>query len=313
MRVVVGLDGSGPSEVARQLVGSIGWPVGTQFVFVTAYGGRPRPHSEAASVGWFHAANESTPRPDLLDELDIMAEPLRRAGYVVEVRAEAGHAGQVLRELAGEGAADLVVVGSRGHGAAASAILGSVSAELVDHSACPVLVARSPRVSRAMVATDGSTSAVSIPAALSRWGILRGVQVDVLSVVQRTLDANDYLVTAWAPPNEMVRPGDDDVTRRHQHFVDNMVDDLANAGFPATGLVRHGDPAREILAGAWEIQDDLIITGSRGLGDLQRIMSGSVAHHVLLHSRSSVLIMRGHVPARLAERSRVAVRSLNAV
>ena len=286
--------------------------MGTQFVFVTAYGGRPRPHADAASVGWFHAANESTPRPDLLDELDIMAEPLRKAGYVVEVRVEPGHAGQVLRELAAEGAADLLVVGSHGHGPAASAILGSVSAELVDHAVCPVLVARSPRVSRVMVATDGSASAVAIPAVLARWGILRGLPVDVLSVAQRTLAANDYLVTAWASPTEMGRPADDEVTQRHQHFVDNMVDDLANAGFPATGLVRHGDPAREILAGAREIQDDLIITGSRGLGDLQRIMIGSVAHHVLLHSPSSVLIMRGHVPARITERAAVAVGSLSA-
>jgi nucleotide-binding universal stress UspA family protein len=311
MRVVVGLDGSEPSELARRLVASIGWPAGTQFVFATAYGGRARPHSDAASVGWFHVANESTPRPDLLDELDLMAEPLRKAGYVVEVRAEPGHAGQVLRELADEGAADLVVVGSRGHGTAASAILGSVSAELVDHSVCPVLVARTPRVSRAMVATDGSTSAAAIPAVLARWRILREIPFDVISVAQRTPPATDYLVTAWAPSTE-VRPVDDVETRRHQQFVDNMVEDLAGAGFSAKGLVRHGHPAREIIARAQEIQDDLVITGSRGLGDLQRIVIGSVAHDVLLHSHGSVLIVRGHVPARLTERARVAVGSLSA-
>jgi nucleotide-binding universal stress UspA family protein len=312
VRVVVGLDGSGPSEVARQLVESIGWPMGTQFVFAAAYGGRLRPQSDAAGVGWFHAASESTPRPDLLDELDLMAEPLRKAGYVVEVRVERGHAGHVLRELAAEGAADLVVVGSRGHGTAASAILGSTSAELVDHSVCPVLVARAPRVSRALVATDGSPSAVAIPAVLARWRILRDIRFEVVSVAPRAMPASDYLVTAWAPPTEVVRPADDDQARRHQRFADNLVEDLASAGFSATGLLRYGDPAREIVAGAREGHDDLIITGSRGLGDLQRIMIGSVAHDVLLHSHASVLIMRGHVPARLEERVRVAVGSLSA-
>jgi nucleotide-binding universal stress UspA family protein len=311
VRVVVGIDGSGPSEVARRLVASIGWPAGTQFVFVTAYDGRPRSGSDVAGVGEFHPADDSMPRPDLLDKLDVMAEPLRKAGYVVEVRAEPGDAGQVLRRLAAVGAADLVVVGSRGRGTTASAILGSVSAELVDHSACPVLVAHTPHVSRAMLATDGSPSAIAMPAVLARWRILRDIPFDVISVAERTLPASHYLITAWAPTIE-VAPGEVDETTRHQQFVDNMVKDLANAGFSATGLVRHGDPAREIVAGAREIQDDLIITGSRGLGDLQRIVIGSVAHDVLLHSHCSVLIMRGHVPARLTERARVAVGSLSA-
>src|SRR4029079_9499942 len=84
VRVVVGTDGSKASEVARRLVESIGWPTGTQFVFVTAYGG------------------QSMRRPHLLQDLDVRADPLRKAGYFVEVRAEPGHAGQVLRRLAAD-------------------------------------------------------------------------------------------------------------------------------------------------------------------------------------------------------------------
>ena len=50
--------------------------------------------------------------------------------------------------------------------------------------------------------------------------------------------------------------------------------------------------------------EDLIVTGSRGLGDLQRMVSGSVAHDVLLHTGASVLVMRGQVHAAARERER---------
>jgi nucleotide-binding universal stress UspA family protein len=298
VRVVVGLEGSSRPTVAQHLIASLSWPPGTQFVFATAYAR--------------HGATTLTPRPELLDELDLLADPIRRAGHVVEVRVEPGPPGKLLCEIANEGAADLVVVGSRGHGAAASALLGSVSAELADHSPCPVLVARTPHISRVLVATDGSPSAAAIPRVLGRWRILHELPFDVVSVAPRTRANSDYLITAWAPAMEPADPAFEDPETIHQwRYVDAMIGELAEAGYSAAGLLRHGDPAHEIVAAASHMPDGLVITGSRGLGDLQRIMIGSVAHDVLLHSRCSVLVMRGHIPARLAERESVAMRSLS--
>ena len=56
----------------------------------------------------------------------------------VEVRAVSGF---VVKELVGASRdADLLVVGARGGGGFAHLLLGSVSSQVVDHSACPVVI-----------------------------------------------------------------------------------------------------------------------------------------------------------------------------
>jgi nucleotide-binding universal stress UspA family protein len=239
-----------------------------------------------------------------------MAQPLRRLGHTVELRAVPGPVGQALRETAAREAADLIVVGSRGRGVAASALGGSVSADLADHAPCPVLITRRPSLSRVLVATDGSVSATAIPSILSRWQILRRLPVHVLSVARRPAASTDFLVTAWAPTPEIDHPELDEDVIRHHRYADALAEYLSEAGWDASSEVRIGDPARKIIEVADELGCDLVVTGSRGLGDMKRLLIGSVAHDVLLHSRCSVLILRGHVPAR--QTAREAVVAINA-
>jgi len=59
----------------------------------------------------------------------------------VTVCAVSGQAARALIDASGD--ADLVVVGSRGGGGFAGMLLGSVSAKVVSHAACPVVVVRS--------------------------------------------------------------------------------------------------------------------------------------------------------------------------
>ncbi|HET8776046.1 MAG TPA: universal stress protein, partial [Candidatus Limnocylindria bacterium] len=68
-------------------------------------------------------------------------------------------------------------------------------------------------------------------------------------------------------------------------------------------VARLGEPSRQIIDAGREWGADLIVTGSRGIGTFRRLLGGSVAHDVLLHARSSVLVVRGQVPARIGERA----------
>lgn len=302
MRIVIGVDGSGPSLTAMQLVTSTDWPAGTLVRLVGAVD---------VLTDWTALvppapgiAGDSDPQVTLFDTIQHLSEPLRRHGYATETVVVRGRPADVLLAEADDLSADLVVVGSRGLGVAASALLGSVSATLVDHAACPVLVARGPRVSRVLIATDGSQSSEAIPAVLAAWDVFRGLPIDVLCVAppaRRQERATFPLGVRGGDPQ--LSDASHEVTR-HRVMADEMAARLVAAGWRAESLVRNGEPAREIEAAAADIGADLIVTGSRGLSGLQRLLMGSVAHHVLLHSRSSVLVMRGHVPAHQERRLR---------
>jgi nucleotide-binding universal stress UspA family protein len=284
MRVVVGIDGSPASLRAHEFVASTPWPRGSTIRLV----GVPEPGVLAG---------------ELEAILDRLAEPLRRHGYVAQVHVARGLPADLLLAAAREMPADLIVVGNRGRGPAASALLGSVSAVVADHAACPVLVARVPRVSRILLATDGSASARAIPPILATWGVFRSAPVDVLSVARGKGFGGEAFVTPWAVISSDSGDGADGDLAHHRELADDVAAELAEVGFQAEPLVRRGDAPDEIVRAARDLASDMIITGSRGLGDLHRLLVGSVAHHVLQHSRCSVLIMRGTVYADARQRA----------
>lgn len=57
-------------------------------------------------------------------------------------------------------------------------------------------------------------------------------------------------------------------------------------------VLRHGEPAREILTLADEIGADLIVLASRGLGEMQALLLGSVSNKVAHMARHSVVLVR---------------------
>ena len=63
-------------------------------------------------------------------------------------------------------------------------------------------------------------------------------------------------------------------------------------GHPCKLVVRGGPPARTIVHVANDEKCDLIVMGSRGLGDFSGIIMGSVSHRVLSLAAQPVLIVR---------------------
>lgn len=64
-------------------------------------------------------------------------------------------------------------------------------------------------------------------------------------------------------------------------------------GAVAAAHLREGRPPEEIVALAEELDADLIVIGSRGLGPVKRLVTGSVSEGVAAHAPCPVLVMRG--------------------
>jgi nucleotide-binding universal stress UspA family protein len=297
MRILMALDGSDSSIQARDLVAGLPWPDGTAIHLVTAYqapidwSGGP-----GAGMPWVGDAEDAL-RDELAAELERLAEPLTKHAWEVERRVIEGRPATAIIDAARDFGTDLIAIGSRGRGPLTSMLLGSVSAEVVDQASCSVLVARGERVSRLLVATDGSDVARAIPDLLSTWGVFRGVAAEAFSVApppERTFElvADVYTLGRYDFTEDRQQLLD-----RHRRFAEEMAERLDERGIPATSTVLAGDAAHEIIAAARRRGVDLIVTGTRGLHGVERVILGSVARNVLLHASCSVLVVRNSIPA----------------
>lgn len=299
MRVLVALDGSPWSDAALQLVGSLAWPGGTIVQLI----GVVEPAAEliaplvvpAPTLGSFDRQTGH----DFERILDDAAARLANPSLVVESRVLVGRPATLIVDRAADFRAELVIVGSRGHGRLATMLLGSVSAEVVDHSPCPVLVVRQPKVGNVLVAIDGSPSASAATLFLLGNRVLGESPIEVLTVAPfRDLPPAVLLAPISDLEAAAVEARIREERGRAEVIAAGATERLRGAGYHARWSVSSGDPAHEIPDAARSFGCNLVVVGSRGYTGLARLLLGSVARNVLLHTTASVLIVREPIRAR---------------
>jgi nucleotide-binding universal stress UspA family protein len=90
------------------------------------------------------------------EEILAEGEALVPEGIRVSGRTAAGHPGTELLKRAAAADHDLIVMGSRGRGAVRSAVLGSVSHFVLNHTTIPVLIIHDGSMESADSAPEGS-------------------------------------------------------------------------------------------------------------------------------------------------------------
>lgn len=292
--IVVGVDGSESSRAAvdwaareavqrgldLRVISAYDWRIpGALAQIPSAYADNARAEAEAWVAAGVAAAREAAP------------------GVTVSGEAVLGAPSAVL-ERASE-SARMVVVGSRGRGGLASVLLGSVSRHVATHAASPVAVvrgrSRGPARRRVVVGVDGSAAAnAALGFALEEAAIR---DVGVLAV--RVYPPN-HPPTAHPPvTTESVDP-----VQRRQNEYQFLLDDVASwrrrrPDVPIECVAIEGHPG-EVLTDLSETAE-LVVVGKHGHGGLGNLFVGSVGRHLLHHSQSPVLIVRGTaVPAAAA-------------
>jgi nucleotide-binding universal stress UspA family protein len=292
MRVLLAYDGSPCAEAALKLAAQLPWPAPTRLTVVSVIDHRDIVgDGEAALLFAASRAGDQETSATVQRALESVAAILRAPGRIVDTRLEHGRPGSTIVRLAAEQATDLIVVGSRGLGPWTALLLGSVSTEVVDHAPCPVLVARHPAVERLVLATDGSTSASRAIDAVAAWRLFTGLPALALAVNTVGTSVANWtvpLAAGWIEhrPEELQAISDD-----QRRLAEEAAARLRDVGIHAEPMVHTGDAAQRIVEAA-RGEGDLVVMGSRGLGAFSRLLLGSVARKVLLHTPASVLIVR---------------------
>lgn len=141
---------------------------------------------------------------------------------------------------------------------------------------------------RILLATDGSTDAALAAQAAVDLAARSGAEL--------------HLVHAWVivPVGTYGFPAvvPLDYPGMYEESARALLDEQARAIAAAGGTVtrthlRMGRPADQIVDTSREIEADLVVLGSRGLGPIRRLVLGSVAGGVMHHATCPVLVVRG--------------------
>lgn len=294
MKAIIGTDGSPCAQVAVDLTAALPWPDGSMLRVVAAldplsfYGPFV---GFAPAVGDVEEGIESA----LEETVAEAARQLSGEGRTVDEKVAVGRPSTLLRDEAKAFGADLIIVGSRGHSPIATMLLGSVSAEVIDHAPCPVLVTRGTRIDRIVLAHDGSDNAFAAERILRSWPIFRHARVDVVSVADSP-EAWDVMMSAEVGfPPERRGAVQEESRQQHEEIAEGASRRLTGEGHPAESVVPFGDPAHLITTVAAQHGVDLIVMGTRGNTGLKRLILGSVARNVVTHARCSVLVVPPHI------------------
>lgn len=143
MNIILGVDGSPCSTVAVEFVKHMTWPAGTRVEVVRAIPPVnvvvPEVHpvrSSSLDVVWRNLLVEGHKYVE-----DVSCELLGR-GLTIDSTVIEDDPRDALLDAARKSGADLLVVGSHGRSGLAKLLMGSVSAHVVAHAPCSVLVVR---------------------------------------------------------------------------------------------------------------------------------------------------------------------------
>jgi nucleotide-binding universal stress UspA family protein len=131
------------------------------------------------------------------------------------------------------------------------------------------------KLERIIVAVDGSANSVAAvdwAAGLAQATGAEVVAVHALGLLERVDD------DAKVP------------TQSHQ-VVSSWCEPLARAGVAYRPLLRDGSPVSVVLEVADEVEADVVVVGSRGLGGYPELLLGSTSTQIAQHSVRPVVIV----------------------
>lgn len=185
----------------------------------------------------------------------------------------------------------MIIMGRRGRTGLKRLMMGSVTARVIGHAPCNVLVV--PRAAKTdfknvLIATDGSRHGDA--AAAEAIGIAKrcGSKLAVVSVVPSESIAPMDIVHSQMQRDLIV----DKELKEAESAVKAVKAAALKEGITAEGVVLGGKPSDAIIQTAKEKNADLIVIGSHGKTGIEKLLMGSVAERVIVLAACAVLVVK---------------------
>lgn len=226
------------------------------------------------------------------DRLEQVKSRAAKEGVECEIIARHSESPfQAIIEEAEKNQADMIIMGRRGRTGLRRLLMGSVTAKVIGHASCNVLVVPGTaeiRYKKILAATDGSK--YSVAAASEAIGIAKrcGAEMFIISVVPSET-ASPFDIVHSEMRHEMI------AQKEFQDGEKNVNDLLViskQEGVRAEGLIVEGRPYEAIVESAREKDIDLIVMGSHGRTGMERLLMGSVTERVVGNADCPVLIVK---------------------
>jgi nucleotide-binding universal stress UspA family protein len=140
-----------------------------------------------------------------------------------------------------------------------------------------------PRYPRILVALDDSPAAAFALKHVVPYALDQRSQLTLLTVVPHPAR---MVIAAGVSPQELATRMETEADRHLRQVTAKLPQELS-----VTTILRHGDPAEEILRVLDERPVDLICLGARGRGRVTGALLGSVSSAVLHHSPVPVVVL----------------------
>ena len=141
------------------------------------------------------------------------------------------------------------------------------------------------------VAVDGSDSSFKAVQSAAQLAASIGAQLSVLHVI-RNMKVPDQL-RRFVKQNSLERLREQALQEAGQEIVNHALTLAAERGVEdAQGKILTGDPAATLVATAEQLQGDLLVVGTRGLGQVEGVLIGSISNKLASISNISVLVVK---------------------
>jgi nucleotide-binding universal stress UspA family protein len=207
------------------------------------------------------------------ERLEVWKAEAAKMGVTLEPRVRtSSSAYEGIADEAADLKPDLIIMGRHGYTGLTRLLMGSVTARVIGHSLCHVLVV--PRdvpvnFQRLLIASDGS------PFSEAAWA-------EALTLT-KTMGSTLVGVAVAAADRDI--PTATGVVR-------NLEAAAAEEGLALDTMIPMGRPDEGIVKAAEFKQATLIIVGSHGRTGLKRLLMGSVAERVIGHAKCPVLVVK---------------------